>query len=287
MVKELFTEIRENKRKAYIILGAIMGIFLFFNYIVWRVADGDIGVLFSGITLLYMAITYTKPMEMATYFVGAKKVSDEDSLVSQKLNNILEEMVIAGMLAKKPDLYIIESGQVNAFAISHGKKAAIGVTRGLVEKLNREEIKGVIAHEVSHIMHGDSDLKLTAFVFAAGVYTLGWLIVRTRGGGRRKNSGGLILVGLAAMTIGYLLALLMSAFMSRKQETAADVEAVRLTRDRDAFISALKKVRDSSKEKLDVPGTAASLFFSPPSIKSLFATHPPIEERIKLVEELA
>lgn len=221
------------------------------------------------------------------------------------LLNVVEEMAIASGLPV-PGVFVLDEEEgLNAFAAGLGNQdAVVAVTRGTLEKLNRDELQGVIAHEFSHILNGDMrmNLRLTSVLFGIlvlGVIGRGLLQVSGRGrrlsSGRNKDSGGnvLLLIGIALLVIGYVgyfFGRLIQASVSRQREYLADASAVQFTRNPLGISSALKKIgANAQRSGLDSSHAAefSHLFFAE-GVSSFFggafATHPPLEHRIRAIE---
>ncbi|MDP5209513.1 M48 family metallopeptidase [Microbulbifer sp. 2205BS26-8] len=208
--------------------------------------------------------------------------------------NVVEEMAIASG-TPVPDVYLIEEDAINAFAAGyHPTDAVIGLTRGCIEKLNRDELQGVVAHEFSHILNGDMRLNIRIVGLLNGILVIGLLgfwLVRGIYSSSRGNRGRAVLAGFGAtlMVAGYtgtFLGNLIKSALSRQREFLADASAVQFTRDNSGLASALKKIGRSSAGSALSNGKAAEyshLFFASgmkPSLFTLFATHPPLVDRI-------
>lgn len=217
----------------------------------------------------------------------------------QRLKNVVEGVAIAAGIPP-PRVYVMNDAAPNAFATGRDPMhAAIAVTTGLMEKMNRVELEGVIAHEMSHIRNRDI-LVSTIAVVLAGVVALfsdwmlrGWWRV----GGRRRSGGAAIaLIGLVVALIAPLVAMLMQMAVSRRREYLADSSGVELTRYPPGLISALKKLRDDTTVVRTSSRATAHLWIESPLqrdgsgvgswLNRLFDTHPPLEDRIKQLESL-
>ena len=210
----------------------------------------------------------------------------------RKLLNVVEEMSIASGIPV-PQVYLLEDeAGINAFAAGHSTSdAAIGVTRGAMQLLSRDQLQGVIGHEFSHVLNGDMRLNLRLMGLIFGILCLtvvGRVLLRTRG---KKNP--LPLLGLALIVIGgigVLFGRLIQAAVSRQREFLADAASVQFTRNPDGLAGALKKIGGlSSGSKLESPHAqeASHLFFANglrSSVSGLMATHPPLEERIRALD---
>lgn len=213
-------------------------------------------------------------------------------LALRRLHNVVEEMAIASGVAM-PEVYVLENEDgINAFAAGNTPAdAAIAVTRGAITRLNREELQGVIAHEYSHVLNGDMRLnsRLLGWVFGLLVVAIAMRIFLQSGAGRSRGKdnkgGGLVLVALAIMAIGYIgvfVGRILQAAVSRHRERLADASAVQFTRNPGGLKGALLKIAGvSTGSKLVSPDKeeVAHMLFAP-GMSRLFSTHPPIAERI-------
>ncbi|HIA72091.1 MAG TPA: hypothetical protein EYO01_05290 [Phycisphaerales bacterium] len=228
------------------------------------------------------------------------------SQTEKRIQNIVEEMAIASGMPVPP-VYILEDETINAFAAGWTPSdAVIGVTRGCIEKLNRDELQGVIAHEFSHISHGDMRINIRLIGIIFGIMVLGitgWILVRfvgpmilrTSSRSRSKEGAGGAGIGLAVILFGLFLAFcgfigtffgrLIQAAVSRQREFLADASAVQFTRNPSGIGGALRKIGGITP--LTTPTSDASqcnhMFFSQ-AMNAMFASHPPIKERIARVE---
>ena len=220
----------------------------------------------------------------------------------RKLRNVVEEMAIASGVPV-PEIYLLDQERsINAFAAGYTpENAVIGVTQGAVQLLNREELQGVIAHEFSHILNGDMKLniRLISLIFGLMFLTvIGRILLYSRPSSSSRNDKGgggaaLLMLGLAMIVVGWISVLfgkIIQASISRKREHLADASAVQFTRNPLGLASALKKIGAHSMHSyIQSPEAeeAAHLFFANglnSFLGNLFATHPPLVERIKLLD---
>ncbi len=219
-------------------------------------------------------------------------------LHEQRILNVVEEMAIASG-TPVPPVYVLDEPGINAFAAGYAPSdAVIGITRGAIETLSRDELQGVIAHEFSHILHGDMRLNIRLIGVLHGILVLGimgeYLLRSTRHSSRRsKDSGNIAVVGLALLVIGYagtFFGNLIKAAVSRQREFLADASAVQYTRNPAGIAGALKRIGGSVMgSRLENPAAAEishALFSEGLSrrFSGLFATHPPLGERIRRIE---
>lgn len=251
------------------------------------------GLSVAGVfAIIYGLIAYFQGGKIALAVSGAKKADKRSNNV---LYSAVDSLAIAAGLPT-PDVYIIDSAALNAFATGRDPAhSAIAVTSGLMEKLSKRELKGVLAHEMSHI--GNYDIRLqTLVIILVGVFTLmSDLFLRStfhrRGGGRSRGGGKagaiIIIVAIALAILSPLIAGLIQMAISRKREYLADHTAAILISDPEALALALEKISGDKNELKSANKATAHLFISNPLKKSkvagLFSTHPPIEERIKLL----
>ncbi|SRR5579885_276831 len=225
---------------------------------------------------------------------GAKAVTREEQ---PELYNLLENLCISRGL-KVPRLYIVDTDAMNAYASGIDEKSyAVTVTSGLLRVLSRDELEAVLAHELTHIMERDTRLLIVTVVFVGMISFLTQLLwrsmrVATFTRVRGKGAGGvmiIMLIAAVAFAVGYMLALVLRFAISRRREYQADAGSVDLTKNPDALISALLKISQNPVVP-HVPSEVQQMFIeTPPSrsaLAALFDTHPPIEKRIKVLEEL-
>lgn len=301
----MFDLIRANKRKSV----ALIAIF-----VILLVAVGAaIGVLIGhGPIATLIALIFAGAMAAVSYWKAdaiALRVSravPADPEEYRRLHNLVEGLCIASGLPK-PRVYVVIDPAPNAFATGRDPKhAAIAVTTGLLEKMNRVELEGVLAHELSHIRNYDilvSTLVVTlvgsiAILTDLGIRMMWWNGGRVRRDGDRNDSGNpLALLGFALLIFAPILAKLIQAAVSRKRETLADVSACQMTRYPPGLISALEKLRDDSTVTHSASTATAHLWIEQPMsgvadrgrlgrLHAMFDTHPPLDERIELLREL-
>ncbi len=267
--------------------------------------------LFAFIALLMtLVVVGATAFKTATLSSGGGKVAESlgatlvppnvDDPKLQRLRNVVEEIAIASGVPV-PDIYVLDQeAGINAFAAGYEPgDAAVAVTRGALEVLNRAELQGVIAHEFSHILNGDMRLNIRLMGILFGIMVLA-LIGRTilRGGrygafsSRRGNGGAVVLVaGLGLVILGWVgifFARVIKAGVSRQREYLADASAVQFTRQTDGIANALKKIGGYSAgshfRAADPEEVSHMLFGTGSRLSGLFATHPPLTERIQALD---
>ncbi|MEY2753740.1 MAG: putative protease HtpX [Actinomycetota bacterium] len=301
----MFEQIRSNKRRSVALIIGFVGVVVLVGMAVGLViGNGTFGTLVALVIAAVMAFTsYWKSDSIA---LSVSRAVPADPEVYKRLHNLVEGLCIASGLPK-PRVYVIEDPAPNAFATGRDPKhAAIAVTTGLLEKMNRVELEGVVAHELSHIRNYDilvSTLAVTlvgtvAIVTDFAVRALWWNGGRVHRDGDRNGGGNpLAIIGFVFIILAPIVAKAMQAAVSRQRETLADVSACQMTRYPPGLISALEKLREDSSVVHAASTATAHMWIEQPMsgvtdggkmgwFHKLFATHPPLEERIATLREL-
>ncbi|GMW07502.1 MAG: hypothetical protein AMXMBFR8_22980 [Nevskiales bacterium] len=250
-----------------------------------------------GIANLYRTMSLSAGGGVVARSLGGVRVSAETTEpLRRRLLNVVEEMAIA-VGVPVPSVYVLEQEDgINAFAAGHtAANAAIAVTRGALEQLDRAELQGVIGHEFSHVLNGDMRLNIRLMgllfgllVIAIAGRTVTWHAPRRISGRRGEGAGLLVLAGFAIMLLGYIgvfFGRLIQAAVSRQREFLADASAVQFTRDTGGLCDALIKIGSQQGSRLRHPDTdeVAHMLFAP-GMTRWFATHPPLAERIRALD---
>jgi len=292
-------EIQKNKIKSIALMLFMILILIGIGYVVAMFFDPSfffIIMIFSIIISLgYTLISYYNADKIALASVNAKPASKAEH---RNFISAAENMSLASGLPI-PRLYVMHSNQINAFASGRDPKhAIICVTDGAIAKLSRQELEGVIAHEMSHIANYDIRFMTFTAIVIGMISIIAELFLRSlwfSGGNsdsRSKGNGILIIVGIALAILAPLLSTLVSLAISRKREFAADATGVKLTRYPTGLAQALKKIKHehlSQEDKHRFPKAVAPLFISDPFKKkftNLFSTHPNIDDRISKLERM-
>ena len=303
----MYDQVAQNKRRSALLIAGFVLLVVAVGAALNLVVRGGpafmvIAVIFAGGSA---ALSYWKSDAIALAVSRARPASMEEY---PRLHNLVEGLCIAGGLPK-PRIYVVDDPSPNAFATGRNPKhAAIAVTTGLLERMNRVELEGVVAHELSHIKNYDilvSTLAVTmvgviALASDMGVRFLWFGMGRSRNNDRDSGGGPLAILavlGLVFLVLSPLIARLMQATVSRKRETLADVSGVELTRYPPGLISALEKLRDDYTVVGSTSHATAHLWIEQPQavddregrfarLNRMFDTHPPLEERIALLREM-
>jgi heat shock protein HtpX len=236
---------------------------------------------------------------------GARKIEKKDH---PRLFDVVEEMKIASGLEKMPDVYIIDDPALNAFATGRdAQHASVAITSGLLQKLNRDELQGVIAHEIGHIRNRDVQLMMRLSILLGSIVMISWYATRflfltggSSGGGRRRNSSGggggqiiILAIGIVLMILAPIFAQLIYFAVSRKREYLADASSALYTRYPEGLASALEKLSNSNTQVQKANKATAPMYIINPlekrslSAESLTSTHPPLAERIRILRAMS
>jgi heat shock protein HtpX len=299
--------IQANRRKSiFIFIG--MGLlliligFIFGSYYAGE-NGGFIGIFFALILWgILSMVSYYGGSKILLAVSGAKEVTRD---VHPQLYNVVEEMRIAANLPHTPKIYIMSDAAPNAFATGvKPENSAIAVTAGLLGTLNRDELQGVVAHEMSHIMNRDVLVMTFAGMMLGAITLMSEIFTRSLwfGGGSRYKSkssdkGGqaqiiILVIAIALAILGPIMAQLLYFALSRKREYLADASAVRLTRYPEGLASALEKISTSHLDLKSATKVTAPMFIINPlkkkgmQLSNVTSTHPPITERISILRSM-
>jgi len=293
MKKTLYELISENKRKTFLFLIIFSIILFLIGYVIAYLLEWGITgiVLIAVILIIYNLITYYNSDKIALMSVGARPAKEDEF---QVLHNVVEEVSIAAGIPK-PKVYVMYENQPNAFATGRNpQNASICVTTGLLQMMNRSELQGVVAHEMSHIKNYDILLMTVIGIVVGLIVLLRDILLRGMwfGAGRRdrdrsNSSAILMIIGLILAIISPILVALIRAAISRQREYLADADGAYIVRNPYGLASALEKIGGYSKPMKVASDATAHLFISSPFIgQKYFSTHPPIEDRIKRLKSL-
>jgi heat shock protein HtpX len=294
----LYTQIGANIRRTWILFSLffviIIGLGWFLSYYF-----NDQLILFwaVGISIFMSFISYWYSDKIVLAISKAKPLEHNEN---QELYHIVENLCITAGLPL-PKIYLIDDPAPNAFATGKNpKNAVVAVTTGLLQTLDRTELEGVIAHELSHVGNRDILIQTIVVVLVGAISLIANMFMRGRFlGGRRKSSNGeggqigaiLMIVGLVFMILSPLIGKLIQLAISRKREYLADASGSLLTRYPEGLASALEKISRSPMQLRTANSATAHLYIANPfkgkKLINLFSTHPPIEERIKRLREMS
>ncbi len=303
----IWEQIRSNQIRStvlVVLMGAlllVLGYFLGLVFFGSAIAGLVIALVVWGIMNL---VAFTQGDAILLAVSGAHKISQDDH---PRLFNVVEEMKIASGLEKMPDIYIIDDPALNAFATGRdAQHCSVAITSGLLQKLNRDELQGVIGHEIGHIRNRDVRLMMLLSVLLGSIVILSWYATRFlfftgASGGRRGRSdrggGGaqiiILAVGIILMILAPIAAQLIYFAVSRKREYLADASSALYTRYPEGLASALEKLGNSNTQVQRANRATAPLYIINPlekrslSAESLTSTHPPIAERVRILRAMS
>ncbi len=301
----IWEQIRSNQIRSTVLVVVMGALLLILGYFVGEVLIGNwvagliIALIVWGIMSL-VAVTQGDSIVLA--IAGARKISRDDH---PTLFNVVEEMKIASGLERLPDIYIIDDPSLNAFATGrNAQHTAVAITSGLLQKLNRDELQGVIAHEIGHIRNRDVQLMVMLSVLLGSIVIISWYATRALfltggGGGRRRSSSGggsggiiILVVGIVLMILAPIAAQLIYFAVSRKREYLADASSALYTRYPEGLASALEKLGASNTRVQKANKATAPMYIVNPlekkslSAEGLTSTHPAISERVRILRAM-
>jgi len=282
-----------NKRNSLILVAAMFFIFLAAAWAISYIFDlGICGPVLGFFGLVfYTLIVYFQGDSIILAISGAREAKREEFPF---LYNVVEGLALASQIPM-PKLYVIEDPSPNAFATGRDPKhASVAVTTGLLQTMKREELEGVVAHEISHIANFDIRFSMIAIVFVGAIALMGdftWRMLFFGGGNRRdRGSGGpLILIALFFVILAPIFAQMVRFALSREREYLADANGARITRYPEGLARALEKIGKAGLTTKAANDTTASLYFSnpfPQKMGFMGSTHPSIEDRVKRLRSM-
>lgn len=291
----LYSQADSNIRKTWFYLTGFLVFIIFLGWLFSYIFDTYIVLLIAILYSFFMSfLSYWYSDKIVLAISRAQLIKKEDN---QELYRVVENLCITAGLPL-PKIYVINEAQPNAFATGRDPQhAVVAVTRGLLEKLEKVELEGVIAHELSHIGNRDALLQTVIVVLVGTVAALSNIFFRInfrRSGGNKKGGAVLVLIGILFALLAPLAANLLKLAISRKREFLADASGALLTRYPEGLARALEKI---SQDQSPLPGAGpatAHLYIASPIkgeskkswVSRLFLTHPPVEERIKVLREM-
>ncbi|MFO7755027.1 MAG: M48 family metallopeptidase [Bacteroidales bacterium] len=252
----------------------------------------------AAAVILWFTIAWFSHSSMISKATGSRPLERKDN---KRVYNLVENLSIAAGMGRMPKVNIIEDDSLNAFASGINEKSyTISLSRGIINKLDDDELESVIAHELTHIRNKDVRLLIISVIFV-GIFAFltqallrGTLYGGGRGRGGNKNNGIALVLIMILAAVGWFLTTLFRFALSRKREYLADAGAAELTHKPRALASALRKVSGDPRIEAVTRQDVAQMFIEHPGVKkkkkasfsSLFATHPPIDERISILEQM-
>ncbi|MBI2003818.1 MAG: M48 family metallopeptidase [Parcubacteria group bacterium] len=290
----LYTHKSSNIRKTWLLISLFLILIIFIGWVV--------SLAFQNPAILYIAVAFSLVMNILAFWFSDKialsiaRAKPVERRELPELYNVVENLSIAAGLPM-PRLYIINEPQLNAFATGRNpKNSAVAVTTGALAKLNRTELEGVLAHELSHIGNRDILVSTIAVVLSGVIAMVADIFLRMLFWSSNERRGGpaVLIAAIAAAILAPFAAMLLRLAVSRKREFLADASGALLTRYPEGLASALEKISNDSNLMRSASDATAHLYISNPFkgkeraswFVKLFLTHPPIEERIKILRGL-
>jgi heat shock protein HtpX len=298
----MWEQIRANRWRSVVLTAGMAIILLLIGYFLgyYFLDNAIIGLILALVVWGIMSlVAFYQGDSILLGLSGARKIKRDDN---PRLYNIVEEMKIASGLPKMPDIYIIDDPALNAFATGRDpSKASVAVTSGLLAKLNRDELQGVIGHEIAHIKNRDVLLMAICAVMLGTIVILAWYATRVlffSGAGRRSSGGGsggaiILVVGIFLLILAPILAQIIYFTVSRKREYLADASSALYTRYPEGLASALEKIAASTVQLKSANQATAPMYTINPfrekgrAASNLTSTHPPIQERIRILRAMS
>jgi len=294
----IYDHIQKNKRITIVIIALFIAIISLIGFTMGEIYDPGYGLFYTGIALVFSGVSsfvsFYNSDKIVLKISQAKEVSYETNKI---LHNLVDNMCIASGLPK-PKIYMINDTAMNAFATGRDPEhSTICFTSGIVEKLEKRELEGVVAHELSHIQNYDVRLMSIVSVLVGTVALLAdWFTRGAFHGGGRKRSGGssasglIFVIGIVLLVLSPIIAALIKLALSRHREYLADSSAALMTRYPQGLANALKKLAADSEVLEAANGATAHMYITNPlkgkRFSSLFNSHPPIQERINRLETM-
>lgn len=294
----MYKQIASNKRNSFLLIAIFIIFILGLGWLFGELTEfGYSGVILAFIIALGMSLFgYYSGDKLALWTAGARPIAKEDNPYAYRM---VENLCITAGLPL-PKIYIIPDLAINAFATGRDPQhSSIAITTGAVEKLENEELEGVIAHELSHIKNYDIRLMMLVLVLVGIVALLSNWLIRIQFFGGRRRSRETAQIGLIFLALGVILAILspiiaklIQLAISRKREYLADASGVLLTRYPEGLARALEKIQAEKRPLMRANNATAHLYIANPFggtkkfLSNLFSTHPPIEERIKTLRKM-
>ncbi len=283
-------QISRNKWKSFFLMLIIAIVIVILGYVISMALDPGyfffIMIIASLFSIFYVWISYYNSDKIAIASVGARKA---DPHKHREYYSLVEGLTLASGLPM-PRLYVMQSRNINAFASGRDpKNAVICVTEGTLEKLDKRELEGVLAHELGHVATYDIRYMTLVAVAVGMISIISQLFLRSlwfRSGGRdNKGQAIFMLIGIILAVLAPIVVFFVQMSISRKREYMADASAVKFTRHPQGLINALKKIQHEHKEPMKISKALSPLFISAP-VREWASTHPDINERIKVLERM-
>jgi heat shock protein HtpX len=283
-------QISRNKRNSVFLMIGVFIVIVLLGYVISLAFDPSyfffIMILAVIISIIYTWFGFYNSDKIAINSVGAKPA---DKVKYRDYYRLVESLTVASSLPM-PKLYVMDSPSINAFASGRDPKhAVVCVTTGALDKLERRELEGVLAHEMGHVKNYDIRFITLVTVMVGMISIISQIFLRSlwfkSGGNDNKNSGIFVIIGIVLAILAPIAIMFVQLAISRRREYTADATAVKFTRNPEGLIGALEKIEKETQPEKKVSKALAPMFFSNP-FKNLSSTHPPIEKRIDVLKRM-
>ncbi|MHB0914709.1 MAG: M48 family metallopeptidase [Thermoleophilia bacterium] len=296
----MYEQITRNRRLSLLLIVLVVALMVVMGFVIGEATGISwFGLVIAGAVAVLMSLTsYFKGDQIVLRASRARRVTHDEE---PQLFNVVEEMAIASG-NPMPAVYVLDDTATNAFATGRNPEhASIAVTTGLMQKLNREELQGVVAHEMSHVRNYDILYATLVGILVGTIVLMADFFLRWGlfGGGRRRGKGGgqaaviFMVIGIVMAIVAPIAARMVQMAISRRRESLADASAVELTRNPSGLADALEKI-SRDQEVLEVANRATAHLYIANPVKNfekrasrMFSTHPPIEMRIQALRAMA
>jgi heat shock protein HtpX len=288
----MYKAIAKNKRNTILIMALFVGIIGAIGWIVsYFYGDSDIAIWIFIVALFYAGLQYFIADKLTVAMTGAEEIAKSDN---PRFYRIVENLAITTGLPT-PRVYIIDDSAPNAFATGRDPRHAIvAATTGLIDLMNDSELEAVMAHEMGHVQNYDIRISMITFGLVSAISFLSDIVLRTMIRGRDRDSDNMspvvLVIGVIALILAPIVAVIVQMAISRQREFLADASSAMTTRNTEALASALEKLRTYGRPMQRQNTASAHIFFTNPLkngfFSKLFSTHPPLEERINRLNQI-
>ena len=294
----MWEQIRSNRRRSILLIGLMGLVLLALGFLIGASIAPEFGIHgLAGAAIVWsvlMVVAFSEGRRILLADAHARRIEHADA---PQLFNVVEEMAIAAQLPSVPKVYIIDNDAPNAFAVGTPENSAIGVTTGILIRLNRDELQGVVAHEIGHIKNEDTKFMTYAGVMLASIVLIADVFVRINcSGSRRSRKAGqaqavFVLLAVLFAILAPLFAHILYFACSRRREYLADASSARFTRYPEGLASALEKIGGGLGKMQHVSRATAPMYIVNPlrgaRRTGVFSTHPPIEDRVRILRGMS
>ena len=282
-------QIKRNKIKSFVLIGFVAIFIVAIGYFVSFAFSPEYFFTIMIISIIIsLGYTWTNYYNSAKFAILSVRATEATRQKYPDFHRLIDSLIVASSLPK-PKLYVMDSMQINAFASGRDPKhAVVCVTKGALEKLDRRELEGVLAHELGHVANYDIKYMTLVTVMVGMIAIISEIFLRSfwfKSSDNNRGGAIFIVIGIALAIIAPIIVTFVQLSISRKREFSADATAIKFTRNPQGLIGALEKIKSDSVVEKKVSKAVAPMFFSNP-LRNMASTHPPIDERIKVLKSM-